>query len=110
MFQVGDKVAVYYHGFGDEIKIDEVVRVTPTGRVRLKKVDRQYDKTGTELGNRNVFSRSHIVPLTPELEQEIIQIKTVEKAVVLCHSVRNKGIDYETAKKLIELLDKKGEV
>ncbi len=106
MFQVGDKVAVRYNRYNNLV-IDEVVRITPTGRIKLKKASAQYDKRGYEMGCRDSFYRSYIVPLTPELEQEIIQVKTIERALYLCRVTTEKDIDYETAKKLIELLEKK---
>lgn len=109
MFQVGDKVVVYY-GYIATPVIDEIVRITPTGRIKLKMASAQYNKRGYEMGCRDSFYRSYIVSLTPELEQEVIQGKTIEKAAYLCRVTTKKDIDYETAKKLIELLDKKGEV
>jgi hypothetical protein len=109
MFQVGDKVAVYYHNYDNPV-IDEIARITPTGRIRLKKASVQYNKRGYEMGCRDSFYRSHIVPLTPELEQKVIQGEAIERAAYLCRTIMKKDLDYETAKKLIELLDKKGEV
>lgn len=107
MFNVGDKVAVYYNRYDNPV-IDEIVRITPTGRIKLKKASVQYDKNGWEMGCRDSFHRSHIVPLTPELKQDIVEQTTISRAVSLCHWVKEKDLDYETAKKLIELLDKKG--
>ena len=38
-FNVGDKVAYSARIFGDTItKVDEIIKITPTGRIRLKKI------------------------------------------------------------------------
>lgn len=108
MFNVGDKVAVYCRY--QNTKIDEVIRITPTGRVRLKSHSEQFDKTGRQLGAKDSFYRCSITPLTKELEEEIIKDFTIRKAAAWCHSVKVENLDYETAKEIVKLLDKmKGE-
>ena len=108
MFRVGDKVAFYNAYERDLPEITTVSKITPTGRIRIEKHPYyQFDSNGNQMGGDG-WHRSNIVPLTPELYEEIKKNNTIRKAVIMCNKVREKDLDYETAKKLIELLDKKG--
>lgn len=71
-FKVGDKVAVYNPscwGLTPQ-RWDEVAKVTPTGRTRLKGAPKDiFDQRGWQ--RTSGYSRDHIKHDTPELRQEI---------------------------------------
>lgn len=106
-FNVGDKVALYTNDFSNSIKITEVIKVTPTGRIRLACCpETQFDRYGNKIGG-NYWHRSYIEPLTDELREEITKSNTIEKAIYLCHAVKKDSLSYETARELIALLERK---
>lgn len=102
--KVGDKVVYYYGGYCNYCSICEVVRVTPTGRIRIKTHESiQFDKYGWEIGKRDLWrGRSKIVKLTPELEKKIIEENTIMECL---SKMRNTtSVDYETAVRILKVL------
>ena len=99
--KVGDKVAYFYGSYTKVIT--EVIKVTPTGRIRVKyRPYEQFDKNGRLMGNNSWYS-CHIEPLTEELEQKITRSNTIQKAFKLMRDT--KKLNYEQAVKIIEALE-----
>ena len=99
--KVGDKVAYFYGNYTKVIT--EVIKVTPTGRIRIKYCpDWQFTKNGMLMGNCTPY-RCGIKPLTEELEQEITQDNAIQKAFTLMRDT--KKLNYERAVKIIEILE-----
>ena len=56
--KIGDKVLIT-NGLPEEDKIGTVVKITPTGRIKLDIYDSyQFDKYGRQMGSRDLWSRS----------------------------------------------------
>lgn len=56
--KIGDKVLIT-NGLPTEDKIGTVIKITPTGRIKLDiYTDYQFDKYGRQMGNRDIWSRS----------------------------------------------------
>lgn len=107
--KVGDKL-LYTHllrGSKSE-KIVEVVKVTPTGRIRIYKDNSQYDKFGVKIGNKDVWSGyTYLKKLT---EEDCIRIKKniiIKKAKNILQNIRLEDITYEKALKIIEIFGEK---
>ena len=103
--KVGDKV-LYKGGRNCIEEIREVIKITPTGRIRISGSSSQFDKYGSEMGNRNAWIPSHCI--TVATKEDIERVKrndTVRKAVFLCNKADNKNITYEQAKKIVEILE-----
>ena len=110
-FKVGDKVlleAGYPYNRIEAIR--EVVKVTPTGRVRISGSSEQFGKDGYRLGGGKWSEPCNIRPIP---DQEIIEwqenkkkAEVIKNAVKICHHIESKDLDYETACKIIELLKK----
>lgn len=113
-FQVGDKVLVEtgYH-YNRREAIREVVKITPTGRVRISGSNNQFGKDGYMLGGEKWSEPCSIRPIS---DQEIIKwrenkkkAEVIRNAVQLCHNIKSQDLDYETACKIMELLKKEDE-
>lgn len=107
--KVGDKL-LYTHSSRGVIreKIVEVVKVTPTGRIRINDDDSQYDKYGDKMGDRDVGSG--YTHLSKPTEEDYIRIKEnniIAKAKVILQNIRLKDITYEKALKIIEMFENK---
>lgn len=56
--KIGDEVLIT-NGLPTEDKIGTVIKITPTGRIKLDiYTDYQFDKYGRQMGNRDIWSRS----------------------------------------------------
>ena len=105
--KVGDKVifksSVY--GSGEIEQIATVIKITPTGRIKIDLDDHQFTKDGHVIGNKN--SR-RILLLSEASEEDIARIaqsKAIRRACQLCDRVNTQNITYEQALKLIEILE-----
>lgn len=104
--KVGDKV-LYSGGYSYNSfeKISEVVKVTPTGRIKIKDSVSQFDKYGNEMGKKDRWtSHSRISELTEEDCERVKKNNAIFKAVYLCGKVDKKNMTYEQAVKIIEIL------
>ena len=99
--KVGDKVIYEYRG---QERIVTVTKVTPTGRIRIDFNDRQFNRYGNPIGDREPYFRPHIYEATPNDIKRIEQKEVILKAYELCHTVETKNISYEKALKIIEIL------
>lgn len=56
--KIGDEVLIT-NGLPTEDKIGTVIKITPTGRIKLDiYTDYQFDKYGRQMGSRDIWSRS----------------------------------------------------
>lgn len=100
--KVGDKVVYEGGGYASRKEITEVIRITPTGIIRVAtNPDIQFDKCGRQKGG-DCWHRASLLELTPELE------KKIKERDVIAHCKRKFNstvIDYEMAVKLLEVLE-----
>lgn len=107
--KVGDKVLLSGGSPLNRVEeIREVIKVTPTGRIRISGSGSQFDKYGREMGSRDLWNSSYyiFVPTEEDIER-VKKNNAIKKAVSLCGEVNKKNITYEQAEKLIEILEVK---
>lgn len=108
--KVGDKVLLRYSAYCKQYeKIVEVVKVTPTGRIKVSGVNVQFDKYGQRMG-RDFCSEFYEISFVTE--EQIIEFmerqrksSIINKAVKMCQKVNEKGLTYEQALKIINVFD-----
>lgn len=108
-FKVGDKVAVYGH-FDRLQGFDEIAKITPTGRIRLKGVfaGNIYNPDGIE--RTSSWSYTRIIHDTPELRQKIAAEQEEKDLRALPHLFSWQPLSIPQLRELKALLDKfKGE-
>lgn len=103
--KVGDKLLYTHYSRGvKREKIVEVIKVTPTGRIRINNDDSQYDKYGEKMGDHSIWTgHSYLRKLT---EEDYIRIKknnVIAKAKIVLQNIRLEDITYEKALKIIEM-------
>lgn len=109
--KVGDKVLLKYSAYCEQHqKIVEVINVTPTGRIKVRGVNVQFDKYGRRMGKRDFSSEFYQISfVTEEQIAEILENQkrnsTINKAVRLCQNVNGKNLTYEQALKLIGIFE-----
>lgn len=109
--KIGDKVLLRYSAYCKQYeKIVEVVKVTPTGRIKVSGLDVQFDKYGQKMGNRSFCSEFY--QISSVTEEQIIEIEEnqkknsiINKAYRLCQKVNEKSLTYEQALKIIDIFD-----
>lgn len=109
--KVGDKVLLKYsYHCRDYEKIEEVVKVTPTGRIKINGVNVQFDKYGSQMGQRGFCSEFY--QISSITEEEIIEFKErqrknslISKAYNLCHNINKENLTYEQALRIVEILN-----
>lgn len=118
---VGEKVLVGDSYLREEdlvyTRIMTVKKITPTGQFRLEETDTKFDSDGYEIcsnrGARYNWGRKYdrIYKLTEELKEkrnkQIVEKKTIREAVELMNKCKP---NYETALKIIDLLDGKEQI
>lgn len=103
----GDTV-IYHTGkfCGIKYKIAKVIKVTPTGRIRINCSDRQYDKYGRQMGDTGPFGNTtYISKVTDELLTEAREEAAIHRAFDLCRNVEMSKLTYEQSTKIIEILE-----
>lgn len=98
--KVGDKVLYScWHCTERFEKIATVVRVTPTGRIKVNISEAYFNKYGTEMGGGML--KATLSVLTPEKEKELN-----EKAVIRrCKAVFDKtDLTYKQAQRILSIL------
>ena len=106
-FKVGDKVLFETgYPYNHRETIREIVKITPTGRVRISGSSLQFGKGGYRLGRGKWSEPCSIRPIS---DQEIIEWKknrmktvVIRNAMQLCHNIKSEDLDYETACKITE--------
>lgn len=105
--KVGDKVLLKYSGYYKTYeKIVEVVKVTPTGRIKVSGLDIQFDKYGQKMGNRSFCSEFY--QISSVTEEQIVEFmerqrksSIINKAYSLCQKVNKNSLTYEQALEII---------
>lgn len=101
--KVGDKV-IYYYGYGRR-QITEVIKITPTGRIRVKaNPTLQFNKYGS-LMSSDSWNRTYITKATDKLIQQVNEEVTIQKAWYLMDRCNQKDLNYEKALKILEILE-----
>lgn len=105
--KVGDKLLYTHSSRGvKKEKIVEVIKVTPTGRIRINNDNSQYDKYGNKMGDHDIwagYSR-----LRKPTEEDYIRIKennVIAKAKKVLQNIRLEDLTYEKALKIIEMFE-----
>lgn len=103
--KVGDKVLYRYWTFGGTVeRIETVMRVTPTGRIRVEGSDSQFDKYGREMGGDAWSGHAHLSIPTEEDYKRIKENAVISKALSLLEKMNKKTLSYDTAVKIVEIL------
>lgn len=104
--KVGDFVLYQWGYVHNRVeKIVKVVKITPTGRIRIEGCDEQYDKYGRQMGNKDRWScGSHIRIPTDDDYKRIKENSAISKALLLISSKNKQNLSYEQAVKIIEIL------
>lgn len=104
--KVGDNLLLRITGWNNTEKIVHVVKVTPTGRIRISGFsDLQFDKYGNKIG-RDCFSTTRYTLKIPNEEdyKRVREQNTINEAYNLLKNIKLEDIDYDTACHLIELI------
>ena len=100
--KVGDKVVLSYPG-SDYRVIDDVIRVTPSGRIKIaRNSSKTFSAEGVEMRSDRWAPRARLYILTPELEAEIHDEKVIRKCLLIMHKTQK--ITYEQAAAIMEIL------
>lgn len=95
--KVGDKVLVQGR-FSKSVQTVE--KITPKGNIRVSN-GALYDISGSEK-TKDVWNSTTIVPLTPELEEQLHKEVVVARAIKAMHDT--KTLTYNQAVKIMEIL------
>lgn len=100
--KVGDKVLYHFSHYSANVeKIVNVIRVTPTGRIRIDYCDTTFDKYGNQMGYE-AFSGFACLSIPSEEDyRRIKEHSIIQKALSL---MKNAKPSYEQAVKIIEIL------
>jgi len=109
--KVGDKVLLKYSAYYKQYeKIVEVVKVTPTRRIKVGGLGVQFNKYGQRMGDRGFCSGFY--EISSVTEEQIIEFmerqrksSIINKAVKMCQKVSEKNLTYEQALKIISVFD-----
>ena len=108
--RVGDKVLYQYSYISTRTeRIETVKKVTPTGRIRVKGTDKQFDKYGREMGGNSWGGRATLSIPTLEDFQRIEENETISKALSMMAKLNIKTLPYEKALKIIDILEESEE-
>lgn len=66
--KVGDEVA-FRRGFGRELVITKVIKITPTGKIRVADTDCLFDERGCAKFDK--WTYYHLEPVTPEIRAAV---------------------------------------
>lgn len=103
--KVGDKVLYRKWSFFETIEqIKTVARVTPTGRIRIKGSDSQFNKYGREMGCDSWRVGADLSIPTEEDYKRIEENAVISKALSLMEDLNRKTLPYDKAVKIVEIL------
>lgn len=104
--KVGDELLYRYNSWGSDVKkIVTVDKITPTGRIRIKGMNAQFDKYGNEMGGDVWSGRAYLSIPTEEDYERIERNRIISKAMSLIRKIKKENLSYDTALKLIEILE-----
>lgn len=100
--KIGDQV-IYCTGYpSDKGTLTKVVKITPTGRIRVAYIpELQFDKYGKAMGDQGFYT-PYIIRATKDKIEEIQRIDILRKAFRLME--RTEKITLKQAEKIIEIL------
>lgn len=106
--EVGDRVVLCHVNMG-YISTGTVIKITEKRKdivVDYGTYKETFSSDGWEKGSSPGFHRSYIKVLTPEIEEQLLQIKTIKK----CRDVfRNKrDLTFEQAEQILKILEAEG--
>lgn len=81
-----------------------VVKVTPTGRIRISDSDEQFDKYGRRMGSRSYGKGVYIQAATQEDIKRVTENEAIDRAYRIMQRVKKADITYESALQIIKLL------
>jgi len=105
--KVGDKVYYEYgYSYNRVERITTVTNVTPTGRIKVECSNSQFDKYGREMGKHDRWSsNATISKATDEIIQKVTERNTIERCLDEIRKLSEKSLDYNKAKKILEILE-----
>lgn len=107
--KAGDELLYTYSAGGTtREKIVKVIKVTPTGRIRIDADKFQYNKYGDRMGEYSAWSGGRW--LRKPTEEDYIRIKTnntIAKAKVILQNIKIEDLTYEGALQIIEMFGEK---
>ncbi len=101
--EVGEEVLYLPAAYTKIEKIAVVTKITPTGRIKINKSKKTFNKYGIATGDSIWSGSDFIYKLTPEKKQELIQ----ESIIKLCITKFDKckdDLSFEQANKILEIL------
>lgn len=106
--EVGDRVVLCHVNMG-YVSTGTVIKITEKRKdivVDYGTYKETFSSNGWEKGSGQGFYRSYIKVLTPEIEEKLLQIKTIKK----CRNVfRSKGnLTFEQAEQILKILEAEG--
>lgn len=101
--KVGDEVLYVSSSYSRIEKIAIVTKITPTGRIRIDKSKKQFDKYGWQMGNTGWRARDYICILTSEKKEEILRKSKIAECIRLFDVSKNK-LTYDQAKSIVSIL------
>lgn len=106
----GDELLYTSHHYsGTQKRIVTVIKVTPTGRIRILESDAQFDKYGEQMGRGTSLATAFdawaelSVP-TQEDYKELQEAKVIATAISAMNRV-SKNLSYELAVKILKTLE-----
>jgi hypothetical protein len=103
--KIGDEVLIT-NGLPTEDKIGTVIKITPTGRIKLDiYTDYQFDKYGRQMGNRDIWSRSKSIRIPDE--EDYNRVHKNEIIGHICSKIEQVNIQnfYDTNINTLEILN-----
>ena len=101
--KVGDEVLYCSSPFYGYEVIATVIKITPTGRIRINKTDSQFDKYGNQMGECSFYGRGHIYLLTEEKREHLFQENEISKCKRIFEKMKN-NLTYAQAKDILNIL------
>lgn len=103
--KVGDKILYRLWTFNGTIeRIENVTKVTPTGRIRIEGSSSQFNKYGREMVGDSWHSAAELSIPTEEDYKRIKENAVISNAISLIEKINKKTLSYDKAIKIIEIL------
>mgnify|MGYP000513673380 FL=1 len=103
--KIGDKVLIT-NGLPTEDKIGTVIKITPTGRIKLDiYTDYQFDRYGRQMGNRDIWSRSKSIRIPDKEDYNRVHKNEIVGHIYSKIDQLNTQNLYDTNISTLEILD-----
>ena len=86
-------------------ELQTVVKVTPTGRIRVSGCDDQFDKYGRRMGYPGYGLGVYIQVATQEDIKRVSENKIIDRGYRIIQKVKKADITYESALQIIKLFE-----